>query len=121
MKTLQNWLFEAKGMPDGIKERNWIISKLLLSIEGKTLGPDGIVREKRNLEKARQAYDEMCAMDVKYGTLSAGDLANICWEPFACAVWNAFVKGMEDIEIGSKQVDKFSRTAKWLVPLLTDK
>ena len=124
MKTLSKWLQfvnEAKGMPEEIRERAWTISRALMKFDGKILGPDGIQRERQTIDKARKAYDEISALDLSFGHLSAKELADISWEPFAEAVWTAFVKGMEQFEQGSKSVDKFAKTAKWLVPVLADK
>ena len=98
MKTLSRWLKfinEAKGMPEEIRERAWTISRALMK------------------------YDEISALDLSFGHLSAKELADISWEPFAESVWVAFVKGMEQLELGAANVDKFAKTAKWLVPVLT--
>ena len=92
-----------------------------MKFDGKILGPDGIQRERQTIDKARKAYDEISALDLSFGHLSAKELADISWEPFAEAVWTAFVKGMERLEQGIKAVDKFAKTAKWLVPILTDR
>ena len=122
MKTLSRWLKfinEAKGMPEEIHERAWTISRALMKFDGKILGPDGIQRERQTIEKARKAYDEISVLDLSFGHLSAKELANISWEPFAESVWSAFVKGMEQLEVGAASVDKFAKTAKWLVPVLT--
>ena len=124
MKTLSRWLKfinEAKGMPEEIRERAWTISRALMKFDGKILGPDGIQRERQAIEKARKAYDEISVLDLSFGHLSAKELAEISWEPFAEAGWTAFVKGMEQLEQGIKAVDRFAKTAKWLVPILTDR
>lgn len=124
MKTLAKWLNfvnEAKGMPEEIRERAWTISRALMKFDGKILGPDGIQRERQTIEKARATCDEIASLDLSFGHLSAKELADISWEPFAEAVWSAFVKGMEQLDQGSKAVDKFAKTAKWLVPVLTAK
>lgn len=118
MKTFQKWLFEAKGMPAEIRSNAWKISQALLKVEGKRLDMDDIARLKPTIEDAREAYNQIVASNLAFGHLSAKELADISWEPFAEAVWTAFVSGISTPEKASKLMAKFNGTAKWLLPLL---
>ena len=121
MKTLQNWLLEAKGMPEEIRANAWKISQALLKVEGKPLGVDGIARMKSLIEDARAAYNAIIASNTAFGHLSAKELADISWEPFAESVWTAFISGMDTPDKASRSMQKFNATAKWLLPLLLTK
>ena len=121
MKTLTEWLerlIEARGMPEEIRERAWTISKLMMRIDGRKLGLDGLARERRTVEAARKARDEIAASGQSFGSLSAKELANISWEPFAEAAWNEAVNGLAGFEGAAAKAAKFQSLAKWLVPLL---
>lgn len=121
METLQKWLFEAKGMPEEVRANAMKISQMLFKIEGKPLGVDGISRLKAFIEDARQAYETIVASKHSFGSLSSKELADISWEPFAEAVWTAFISGMDTPDKASKSLQKFNTTAKWLLPLLLTK
>ena len=121
METLQKWLVEARGMPEEIKANAARISHMLLKIEGKKLGVDGISRLKGFVEEAREAYEAIIASNQSFGSLSSKELANISWEPFAESVWTAFISGMDTPEKASRSMQKFNATAKWLLPLLLTK
>ena len=121
MKTLQNWLLETKGMPEEIRANAWKISQALLKVEGKPLGVDGIAKMKSLIEEARAAYNAIVASSTSFGHLSAKELADISWEPFAESVWTAFISGMDTPDKASKSLQKFNTTAKWLLPLLLTK
>lgn len=121
MKTLNEWLdrlLEAKGMPEEIKERAWIISKALMKFEGRKLGLDGIAKERQTIEKARQARDEIVSAGMSFGHLSAKDLADISWEPFAEAVWSEAVAGLNGLDGARQKTAKFQAVARWLLPIL---
>jgi hypothetical protein len=121
MKTLQKWLTEARGMPEEVKANAMKISQMLLKIEGKKLGVDGISRLKGFIEEAREAYEAIASSNQSFGSLSSKELASISWEPFADAVWTAFISGMDTPEKASKGIMKFNAVAKWLLPLLLPK
>ena len=121
MKILREWLerlLEAKGMPEEIRERSWIISKALMKFDGRSLGLDGVARERQTIEKARQAMDEIISSGLSFGHLSAKELADISWEPFAEAVWTAAVDGLQGLDSARQKADKFQKLSKWLLPLL---
>ena len=121
MKTLNEWLerlLEAKGMPEDVKSRAWIISKALMKVEGRNLGLDGIAKERRTIEAARQARDEIEASGLSFGHLTSADLAQTSWEPFAEAVWSEAVAGLSGFENASKKAAKFQALVKWLLPIL---
>lgn len=108
-------------MPEEIKANAMKISQMLLKIEGKKLGVDGVSRLKEFIEEAREAYEAIIASNQSFGSLSSKELANISWEPFADAVWTSFVSGMDTPEKASKSMMKFNAAAKWLLPLLLPK
>lgn len=121
MKTLNEWLqmvLEAKGMPEEIRERAWIISRALMKFDGRNLGLDGVARERQTIEKARQARDEIVSSGLSFGHLSAKELADISWEPFADAVWNEAVSGLSGLDNAQQKTAKFQKLVKWLLPLL---
>lgn len=121
MKTLQKWLFEAKGMPEEVRANAMKISQMLFKIEGKPLGVDGIARLKAFIEDARQAYEAIVASKHSFGSLSSKELADISWEPFAEAVWTAFISDISSPSKAEKNMQKFNSVSKWLLPLLLTK
>lgn len=121
METLQKWLTEARGMPEEVKANAMKISQMLLKIEGKKLGVDGVFRLKGFIEEAREAYEAIIASNQSFGSLSSRELADISWEPFADAVWTSFMSGMDTPDKASRSMQKFNAMAKWLLPLLLTK
>lgn len=121
MNTLQNWLLEARGMPEEVKANAMKISQMLLKIEGKKLGIDGVSRLKGFIEEAREAYEAIIASSQSFGSLSSKELANISWEPFADAVWTAVLTDLDSPAKAEKSISKFNAVAKWLLPLLLPK
>lgn len=121
MNTLQKWLLEARGIPEDIRANAWKISQALLKVEGKSLTLDDIARLKVTIEDARMAYNQIVASISTFGHLSARELADISWEPFAVSVWTAFVSAISTPDKAAKLMTKFNTMSKWLLPLLTVK